>query len=254
MSRHAVTPGDLANARLPTFQRRETRALALVESAAEKGRLGVSYSGGKDSTVLLDLVRRVVPDAPAAFFDSGMELASTYEMVQHYAVQTIHPQRSLPDMLRYGGYWGYATPTDPEAEFDFWAFLVGEPSLRFRAEHGLAVIAMGLRAQESSVRRLNAWQRGELYFSAYDQLWHCCPLARWTAEDVWSYLGSRGLRYNSVYDRMAELGIPRAEWRVSALLGSSGAAQGGRFGHLRRIDPALFHRLAAEFPKIKEYT
>lgn len=31
------------------------------------GRIAVSFSGGKDSTVLLDLVRRAFPDVPAVF-------------------------------------------------------------------------------------------------------------------------------------------------------------------------------------------
>ena len=37
------------------------------------GKVYVSFSGGKDSTVLLDLVRRVYPDVPAVFCDTGLE-------------------------------------------------------------------------------------------------------------------------------------------------------------------------------------
>lgn len=32
-----------------------------------KGQVYVSFSGGKDSTVLLDLARRIYPDIPAVF-------------------------------------------------------------------------------------------------------------------------------------------------------------------------------------------
>jgi phosphoadenosine phosphosulfate reductase len=31
----------------------------------------VAFSGGKDSLVVLDLVRQVAPETPVAFFDSG---------------------------------------------------------------------------------------------------------------------------------------------------------------------------------------
>ena len=34
-------------------------------------RLFVSFSGGKDSTILLDLVRDLYPDVPAAYADTG---------------------------------------------------------------------------------------------------------------------------------------------------------------------------------------
>lgn len=37
------------------------------------GMVYVSFSGGKDSTVLLDLVRRAYPDVPAVFCDTGLE-------------------------------------------------------------------------------------------------------------------------------------------------------------------------------------
>ena len=37
------------------------------------GKVAVSFSGGKDSTVLLDLARRAFPDLPAVFVDTGLE-------------------------------------------------------------------------------------------------------------------------------------------------------------------------------------
>ncbi len=37
------------------------------------GKVAVSYSGGKDSTVLLDLARRAFPEMRAAFVDTGLE-------------------------------------------------------------------------------------------------------------------------------------------------------------------------------------
>lgn len=249
-----MRPGDFARARLRGFQARVAKALGVIEEAAKKGRIGISFSGGKDSLVVLDLVRRVVPDAPAAFFDSGCEYRWTYETVARFGAKVIKPQMSLLEMCRYGGYWGYATPVDAAAEFDFFAFLVSEPSARFVAEEGLSVIALGLRGQESSGRRASANARGELYYVQSEGVWHLCPLAHWTFDDVWAYIADRGLDYNEVYDRMAQAGIPRENWRVSTLLGMTGAATMGRYSFLRRVDPEAFYRLAAEFPKILEFT
>lgn len=42
----------------------------------------VAFSGGKDSTVLLDLVRRVFPDTPAVFMDTGLEFPELREFVK----------------------------------------------------------------------------------------------------------------------------------------------------------------------------
>ena len=46
------------------------------------GKVYVSFSGGKDSTVLLDLVRRAFPDIPAVFVDTGLEYPEIREFVR----------------------------------------------------------------------------------------------------------------------------------------------------------------------------
>ncbi len=45
------------------------------------GKVNVNYSGGKDSTVLLHLVRSIYPDVPAVFLDTGMELPTARKFV-----------------------------------------------------------------------------------------------------------------------------------------------------------------------------
>lgn len=47
-----------------------------------QGKVYVSFSGGKDSTVLLDLVRRIYPDVPAVFIDTGLEYPELREFVK----------------------------------------------------------------------------------------------------------------------------------------------------------------------------
>ena len=38
-----------------------------------QGKVYVSFSGGKDSTVLLDIVRHIYPDVLAVYIDTGLE-------------------------------------------------------------------------------------------------------------------------------------------------------------------------------------
>ena len=52
------------------------------------GRVAVSWSAGKDSTVLLDLARRAFPDIPAVFVDTGLE----YPEIREFA-------KSVPNVI-----------------------------------------------------------------------------------------------------------------------------------------------------------
>jgi len=47
-----------------------------------EGKVYVSFSGGKDSTVLLDLARRIYPDIEAVFIDTGLEYPEIREFVK----------------------------------------------------------------------------------------------------------------------------------------------------------------------------
>ena len=46
------------------------------------GKVYVSFSGGKDSTVLLDLVRNIYPEVPAVFVDTGLEFPEIRDFVK----------------------------------------------------------------------------------------------------------------------------------------------------------------------------
>ena len=63
------------------------------------GQVYVSFSGGKDSTVLLDLVRRVYPDVPAVFSDTGLEFPEI--TAQHFGAQGIARSTSAVETERF---------------------------------------------------------------------------------------------------------------------------------------------------------
>jgi 3'-phosphoadenosine 5'-phosphosulfate sulfotransferase (PAPS reductase)/FAD synthetase len=59
-------------------------SLSLIDCWYESfsGDVYVSFSGGKDSTVLLHLVRSIHPDVPAVFLDTGLEYPEIRQFVQ----------------------------------------------------------------------------------------------------------------------------------------------------------------------------
>lgn len=70
-----------------------------------KDHVAVSFSGGKDSTVLLDLVRRVDTSIPAIFSDTGLEFPEIREFALSYEnVIRVRPEMNFFKVLRTLGY------------------------------------------------------------------------------------------------------------------------------------------------------
>ena len=69
------------------------------------GKVYVSFSGGKDSTVLLDLTRRIYPDIPAVFIDTGLEYPELRDFVKTIPnVIWIKPEMNFRKVIETYGY------------------------------------------------------------------------------------------------------------------------------------------------------
>lgn len=65
----------------------------------------VSFSGGKDSTVLLDIVRKMYPKIEAVFVNTGLEYPEIVDFVkQHENVTIIRPKKNFRQVLTEYGY------------------------------------------------------------------------------------------------------------------------------------------------------
>ena len=70
-----------------------------------EGNVCISFSGGKDSTVLLDIVRRLYPDVLAVFSDTGLEYPEIKEFVKTFPnVTIVRPKHSFKEILTKYGY------------------------------------------------------------------------------------------------------------------------------------------------------
>lgn len=69
------------------------------------GQVYVSFSGGKDSTVLLDIARKCFPDIPAVFCDTGLEYPEIREFVKTIDnVTWIKPAKNFKRVILEHGY------------------------------------------------------------------------------------------------------------------------------------------------------
>ena len=70
-----------------------------------EGDVYVSFSGGMDSTVLVDLVRKTVGDVPLVFVNTGLEYPEIVRFVSLYDnVTVLRPKMSFKEVLEVHGY------------------------------------------------------------------------------------------------------------------------------------------------------
>lgn len=92
----------------PLTQKIDHAIMTIETFIARSGRPAyVAFSGGKDSTVLLDIVRRYLPsyDIPAVFCNTGNEWPEIVRFVKSIPdVVTIHPEKPVREVLAAYGF------------------------------------------------------------------------------------------------------------------------------------------------------
>jgi 3'-phosphoadenosine 5'-phosphosulfate sulfotransferase (PAPS reductase)/FAD synthetase len=238
----ATTEADRLRWRLPSFQRKVERARGLIAQAlGQCQRPYVAFSGGKDSLVVLRLVAEQCRGVVAIWSDDELE----YEEQPGYITGAASALgASLLVTLGWAEHAGWFRPWRSEP---YWRRPLAE-AVRidglvedWARDVGYDGTFVGLREDESTARRVYLGSRGWLYRSRRGV--QCNPLGGWTVDEVWAAIAGMGLPYNPVYDRLAEVGVPREMQRVGPLpLAPQWVLQRGWPEMLRRLEERYGHR------------
>lgn len=196
------------------------QAIDSIKKVLKTKMLSVAWSSGKDSSALLGLVvqaaQQLVQEGVAfqrilvTHGDTGVEnpevrayADSEISRIEAYAKRRGIPLRVLvarPSMseswaLRVIG--GRAIPAFPGGNHDCSTDMKVQPMNRLRkkvagAAKGDLVTAIGTRFEESPARAARMRERGERPDEPWkgdDGAMYISPIAEWTADDVWEYLG-----------------------------------------------------------------
>lgn len=212
----------------PSYRVAQSRLI--IGRALEKPevRWAVSFSGGKDSLVMLELVLEQRPDIPIWWFDWGWDYPETHAFVdatERRLGRPVQRMRFEPGELLYG--------EDSHDRSNHLAHRV------FREVVDGSFI--GLRKAESKTRKYVLDWRGTLYRVQERQQWRCCPMADWTVEDIWRFIGARKLTYCEAYDALHDYCmIPPGELRIGPLVATA-AWQFGSLEVAKRAWPELYN-------------
>lgn len=172
--------------------RRESESLALLASISHK-KLAVSFSGGKDSLVALDLAYRV-GIRNAVFSDTTVEFPETLEYVEEigdfYGIK-IDVVRSRVSFFEMAEKIGIPSRRSRWC-CDVFKF---RPLAEYARKEGLHGFVTGLRRDESR-RRRDYKKSDRLFLIPADQI---NPLLSWKSEDVWDYVAKYDLPSNQLY-------------------------------------------------------
>jgi len=68
------------------------------------GNVYISFSGGKDSTVLATLARQLYPEIPVVFCNTGLEFSSIQKFAKDFGAKQIYPKMPFQDVISTYGY------------------------------------------------------------------------------------------------------------------------------------------------------
>lgn len=248
----------------------------------------ISFSGGKDSTVLMDLVRRVLPDTPAVFIDTGLE----YPEVRKFAmsqpnVTVVKPRMTFREVIKSYGYplttkriAGYVNtakrnPNSTRAQYlrgekfsTLFGFGDGKFNFLVDAPFEISDYCCNVMKKQpahqytkktgrhpilgtmacESIHRRNEWKRSGCNIIDGHEPM-CKPMSFWTEQDVLEYIRRYNLDYAPVYGNIVEC--------ENGKLKTTGCVRTGcvfcAFGCHLEGEPGRFQLLKQSHPKLYNY-
>lgn len=249
----ALDPAYLSGLLKRTKTKEQSAHDMLTNHLAKNPRGFISWSGGKDSTAAVVLAKRIAPEIPVVFFDSGIEYPENIEYLQKITdlldlnFHIIHTGDVLGLIIEHAWYDHYRDARDVGVSMR--EVKIEMPSARAHEIYGPGRI-WGLRADESNGRAalLRPTRGTTRYLNGQVA---CAPLWNWSSSDVTGFLSKEGIPENPIYTRLTEIGVPIKEQRAGALF--DGGLDFGRITWLKRGWPHLYDKLKQDLPRLEEY-
>ena len=205
----------------------------------------LSFSGGKDSTVLFHLLNEEAKQRDRKFILYFQDQEAEYQATIDFVAWAMTQPNVIPLWYQVPI---FMTNAASHQQLFLWAWGEGDKWIRekhpvaihsldhkypkrfhkfnlwvgqnFKKLPGKSISIIGLRAEESPDRRF------VLFGEDSDMFWlrrikepnRAYPIIDWRYQDVWKYLIEGGFKYNRIYDKMYMLGYDIRTMRVSNLI------------------------------------
>jgi predicted phosphoadenosine phosphosulfate sulfurtransferase len=261
-------------------------ALARVRWLYEEfaGNVSVSCSGGKDSTVVVELARIVARErgelpVRVHFLDQEAEYQATVDYMRllhadpEIALEWFQIPFRLFNAASHADEWSYCwdihlsedewmRPKEPGAiHVNDFCDRRGRVIDRFKPLLGAmnkrtgGAILTGMRCEESPTRRVFMTSMPSYKWVTWasggkDGYYLMHPIYDWSYRDVWASIERNGWAYNAFYDGMFRHGVPLRAMRVSSFHHEESM---GSLDYLQEIEPKTWEKATQRYKGINSF-
>ena len=191
----------------PELEEKVERAIRLLQSIPQDGDIELSYSGGKDSDVILELAKMAGIPYRAIYKATTIDPPQTIAHAREMGAEVIHPKKTFFQLVSKSGF--------PSRFQRFCCSALKEYKICDRA-------IQGIRRSESRKRAEN-YKEPEIcrVYSAKEKVKVYLPILEWTNQDVEEFIKERNIKCHPLYYR-------RGQFDVTQRLGCMGCPLASR--------------------------
>ena len=191
----------------PELEKKVERAIRLLQLIPQDGDIEISYSGGKDSDVILELAKMAGIPYRAIYKATTIDPPQTIAHAREMGAEVIHPKKTFFQLVSEKGF--------PSRVSRWCCSVLKEYKVCDRA-------IQGIRRSESRKRAEN-YKEPEIcrVYSAKEKVKVYLPILEWTNQDVEEFIKERNIKCHPLYYR-------RGQFDVTQRLGCMGCPLASR--------------------------
>ena len=177
------------------LQKKVDRAIRLLQSIPQDGDIEVSYSGGKDSDVILELTKMAGIPYRAIYKNTTIDPSGTIAHAREMGAEVVRPKKTFFQLISEKGF--------PSRVSRWCCSILKEYKICDRA-------IQGIRRSESK-KRAERYKEPEICreYSAREKVKVYLPILEWTDEDVAEFIKERNIKCHPLYYRGGNLMLPK---------------------------------------------